>query len=104
MVDVVDGDQREALIQKIRPHLASLRKYTYGKHIIAKVERYLQQGYGQPNGMGGAGGMMHHGGGPMGQLGGGALNMGGQPGQLSGSMSGAMMGLGNGPLDGTTLA
>ena len=37
MVDVVDGDQREALIQKIRPHLASLRKYTYGKHIIAKV-------------------------------------------------------------------
>ena len=41
MVDVVDGDQREALIQKIRPHLASLRKYTYGKHIIAKVRAWV---------------------------------------------------------------
>lgn len=46
MVDVVDGDQRETLIAKIRPHLASLRKYTYGKHIISKVERYINQGYG----------------------------------------------------------
>ncbi|KAI9193305.1 ARM repeat-containing protein [Polychytrium aggregatum] len=35
MLDVVDGDQKELLIQKIKPHLASLKKYTYGKHLIA---------------------------------------------------------------------
>eukprot|EP00160_Parvularia_atlantis_P014098 Unigene3305_Nuclearia_a/m.10140 Unigene3305_Nuclearia_a/g.10140 ORF Unigene3305_Nuclearia_a/g.10140 Unigene3305_Nuclearia_a/m.10140 type:complete len:883 (-) Unigene3305_Nuclearia_a:227-2875(-) len=53
MVDVVDGDQRETLIQKIRPHLATLRKYTYGKHIISKVERYISQGYGSHHGSNG---------------------------------------------------
>ncbi|KAJ3097087.1 mRNA binding protein puf3, partial [Physocladia obscura] len=42
MLDVVDGDQKEILIQKIRPHLQSLKKYTYGKHLITKVERMLQ--------------------------------------------------------------
>lgn len=34
MLDVSDGEQREYLIQKIRPHLMSLKKYTYGKHLI----------------------------------------------------------------------
>lgn len=49
MVDVVDGEQRETLIQKIRPHLSTLRKYTYGKHIISKVERYISQDFGGGN-------------------------------------------------------
>jgi hypothetical protein len=35
MLDVVDEDQKELLIQKIKPHLALLKKYTYGKHLIA---------------------------------------------------------------------
>ncbi|KAJ3285843.1 mRNA binding protein puf3 [Borealophlyctis nickersoniae] len=43
MLDVVDGDQRELLVQKIRPHLQSLKKYTYGKHLISKVEKMIQQ-------------------------------------------------------------
>jgi len=33
-------------LQRIRPHLASLRKYTYGKHIIAKMEKYFLKGGG----------------------------------------------------------
>ncbi|KAI8343133.1 armadillo-type protein [Chlamydoabsidia padenii] len=41
MLDVVDDDQRELLVNKIRPHLQSLKKYTYGKHLIQKVEKLL---------------------------------------------------------------
>ncbi|KAF8941922.1 mRNA binding protein puf3 [Haplosporangium gracile] len=41
MLDVVDGDQRDVLVAKIKPHLASLKKYTYGKHLISKVERLM---------------------------------------------------------------
>ncbi|KAK9760671.1 mRNA binding protein puf3 [Basidiobolus ranarum] len=37
MLDVVDGDQREILIAKIKPHLQSLKKYTYGKHLISTI-------------------------------------------------------------------
>lgn len=43
MLDVVDGAQRELLISKLKPHLNSLRKYTYGKHLINKVERMIGQ-------------------------------------------------------------
>ena len=42
MVDVVEGTQREQMIAKIRPHIATLRKYTYGKHIINKIDKYVQ--------------------------------------------------------------
>jgi len=28
-------------MHKIRPHIHSLRKFTYGKHILAKLEKYL---------------------------------------------------------------
>jgi hypothetical protein len=34
MLDVVDADQRELLVTKIKPHMQSLKKYTYGKHLI----------------------------------------------------------------------
>uniref|UniRef100_A0A663N8Q5 Uncharacterized protein n=1 Tax=Athene cunicularia TaxID=194338 RepID=A0A663N8Q5_ATHCN len=27
----------------IRPHIATLRKYTYGKHILAKLEKYYMK-------------------------------------------------------------
>jgi hypothetical protein len=40
IMDVVEDAQREVLIQRIKPHLAALKKYTYGKHIIARVEKY----------------------------------------------------------------
>jgi hypothetical protein len=35
MLDVVDGEQRDILVAKIKPHLQSLKKYTYGKHLIS---------------------------------------------------------------------
>jgi hypothetical protein len=34
MLDVVEGDQRDLLVNRIRPHIPSLKKYTYGKHLI----------------------------------------------------------------------
>jgi pumilio RNA-binding family len=40
MIDVAEPAQRKLLIQKIRPHVAPLRKYAYGKHILAKLEKY----------------------------------------------------------------
>jgi len=39
IIDVVDDDQRRMLMHKIKPHMASLKKYTYGKHIIARLEK-----------------------------------------------------------------
>ena len=37
MLDVVDPDQKVMLIEKIRPHLPSLKKFTYGKHLITSM-------------------------------------------------------------------
>ncbi|KAG2235782.1 hypothetical protein INT48_001008 [Thamnidium elegans] len=44
MLDVVDGDQRDLLVAKIKPHLQGLKKYTYGKHLIStclEVEKQM---------------------------------------------------------------
>lgn len=41
MIDVSEPTQRKTLMHKIRPHMNSLRKYTYGKHIIAKLEKFF---------------------------------------------------------------
>ena len=41
MIDVAEQSQRKILMHKIRPHFSTLRKYTYGKHILAKVEKYF---------------------------------------------------------------
>uniref|UniRef100_U5EQG3 Putative pumilio n=1 Tax=Corethrella appendiculata TaxID=1370023 RepID=U5EQG3_9DIPT len=40
MIDVSEPTQRKVLLHKIRPHTNSLRKYTYGKHIIAKLDKF----------------------------------------------------------------
>ncbi len=40
ILDLLDDGDRETLIVRIKPHLAILKKYTYGKHIIARVEKY----------------------------------------------------------------
>ncbi|KAJ2159535.1 mRNA binding protein puf3 [Coemansia sp. RSA 552] len=50
MLDVVDEHQRETILIKIQPHMATLRKFTYGKHLINKVEKYLAA---KDGGMGG---------------------------------------------------
>lgn len=31
------------LFVQIRPHISTLRKYTYGKHILAKLEKYYMK-------------------------------------------------------------
>ena len=43
MIDVAEPQQRKILMHKIRPHLAGLRKYTYGKHIIVKLEKFFMK-------------------------------------------------------------
>lgn len=40
MIDVAEPPQRKLLMHRIRPHVPTLRKYTYGKHILAKLEKY----------------------------------------------------------------
>ncbi|XP_057668356.1 pumilio homolog 2-like isoform X6 [Diorhabda carinulata] len=53
MIDVSEPTQRKVLMHKIRPHLNSLRKYTYGKHIIAKLEKYFMKAPGSLSSIGG---------------------------------------------------
>nr|XP_035977253.1 pumilio homolog 1-like isoform X1 [Halichoerus grypus] len=43
MIDVAEPAQRKIVMHKIRPHIATLRKYTYGKHILAKLEKYYMK-------------------------------------------------------------
>jgi len=39
ILDVVDDSQRELIVQRIKPHVHQLKKFTYGKHIIARLEK-----------------------------------------------------------------
>uniref|UniRef100_A0A0N4Z674 PUM-HD domain-containing protein n=1 Tax=Parastrongyloides trichosuri TaxID=131310 RepID=A0A0N4Z674_PARTI len=43
MLDVADSTQRKRMMLAIKPHIISLRKYNYGKHIITKLEKYFQK-------------------------------------------------------------
>lgn len=43
------GDQREMLLSRIRIHLNSLKKYTYGKHIVARFEHLYGEELQDPN-------------------------------------------------------
>ncbi|KAL8572583.1 hypothetical protein ACOMHN_017217 [Nucella lapillus] len=43
MIDVAEPQQRKMLMYKIRPHMSTLRKYTYGKHILAKLEKFFMK-------------------------------------------------------------
>lgn len=53
MIDVSEPTQRKVLLHKIRPHMNSLKKYTYGKHIIAKLDKFSLK---TPNSIGGGSG------------------------------------------------
>jgi pumilio RNA-binding family len=44
LLEVVSDAQREALLGRVRDQLAALKKYTYGKHIVARVEKLLSAG------------------------------------------------------------
>jgi len=39
ILDVSESHQRDILINHIRPHISSLKKYTYGKHILSRLEK-----------------------------------------------------------------
>ena len=40
MIEFADDDLKQQLLQQLRPHVHALRRYTYGKHLIGKVERF----------------------------------------------------------------
>ena len=44
VLETCDDDQREMLLSRIRVHLHALKKYTYGKHIVARVEKLIAAG------------------------------------------------------------
>eukprot|EP00612_Vaucheria_litorea_P004688 CAMPEP_0171469440 /NCGR_PEP_ID=MMETSP0945-20130129/11293_1 /TAXON_ID=109269 /ORGANISM="Vaucheria litorea, Strain CCMP2940" /LENGTH=797 /DNA_ID=CAMNT_0011998599 /DNA_START=153 /DNA_END=2547 /DNA_ORIENTATION=+ len=39
IIDVADAEQREGIIMEIRAHSSQLKRYTYGKHIISRLEK-----------------------------------------------------------------
>jgi hypothetical protein len=39
LIDLADENQKKQIFDHIRPHMATLRRYTYGKHIIARIEK-----------------------------------------------------------------
>jgi hypothetical protein len=43
MLDTADHNQRDRLITLLKPQMNQLKKYTYGKHLITKVEKILAQ-------------------------------------------------------------
>ena len=44
VLETCDDQERELLLSRIRVHLHALKKYTYGKHIVARVEKLLAAG------------------------------------------------------------
>lgn len=44
VLEVCDDTQRDRLLSRVRLQLHALKKYTYGKHIVARVEKLLAAG------------------------------------------------------------
>ncbi len=44
VLELCDDVQRELLLSRVRLQLHALKKYTYGKHIVARVEKLLATG------------------------------------------------------------
>ncbi|CAD6194280.1 unnamed protein product [Caenorhabditis auriculariae] len=43
MLDVADAQHRKKIMMTIKPHIANLKKYNFGKHILVKLEKYFQK-------------------------------------------------------------
>ena len=41
LLEVCDANQREQLLGRMKAHLPNLKKYTYGKHIVSRVEKLI---------------------------------------------------------------
>lgn len=39
IIDVADQEQRQTIIMEIKAHAAQLKRYTFGKHIISRLEK-----------------------------------------------------------------
>ena len=44
ILETSNDKQREVLLNRIRLHLHALKKYTYGKHIVARFEQLSGEG------------------------------------------------------------
>ncbi|KAJ6408961.1 hypothetical protein OIU84_008625 [Salix udensis] len=44
VLETCDDQQRELILTRIKVHLTALKKYTYGKHIVARVEKLVAAG------------------------------------------------------------
>ncbi|KAJ8503721.1 hypothetical protein OPV22_004607 [Ensete ventricosum] len=44
VLEICDDQQRELILSRIKVHLNALKKYTYGKHIVARVEKLVAAG------------------------------------------------------------
>ncbi|XP_043700604.1 pumilio homolog 1-like [Telopea speciosissima] len=44
VLETSDDQQRELILSRIKVHLNALKKYTYGKHIVARVEKLVVAG------------------------------------------------------------
>lgn len=44
VLETCDDQQRELILSRIKGHLDALKKYTYGKHIVSRVEKLVVAG------------------------------------------------------------
>jgi len=44
VLETCDDQQRDFILSRIKVHLNALKKYTYGKHIVARVEKLVAAG------------------------------------------------------------
>ena len=43
ILDLVGEELRCKLMNSIKPHLPQIKKFTYSKHIVIRVEKYLSE-------------------------------------------------------------
>lgn len=44
VLETCDDKSRELILSRIKVHLTALKRYTYGKHIVARVEKLVAAG------------------------------------------------------------
>lgn len=44
VLETCDDHNRELILSRIKVHLNALKRYTYGKHIVARVEKLITAG------------------------------------------------------------
>jgi len=50
IIDVADQNQRKLLMTRIRPSWTDLKKFTYGKHIMVKLDKFFEKEESQSGG------------------------------------------------------